>query len=251
MVIGHTDSIYLELYDDGRGYLDGHIEQVGLYTSGQRLLEHVDGYHNGRDLTLRFHWGQNNDHCVGRGRTRSGGDLAWHLDMTCSNGFWFVRIGNSFRELWVTSEFDHGENYFPPDSIFNVTPDSVWRHDGSPTRSAFECVPTTNLSKLRRLHIVTYREALESSSTLLGHDETLAILYDPVNQTMVRESVAAERGDDDAFEWEPRLNKRWFAERVIEVKRRHNLSVDPRERASLARMVASGTDDINADCDED
>lgn len=248
IAIGHTDSLFLELYDDGRGYLTGHIEGQGIYDNNI-ILEPVHGFHKGDDVTLRFDWGIHNRACVGYGRWRVGDGLAWHLDVNCSNGFWFVEIGNAFHGLHVTAEKDYGDNYYPADPLFDVPADSIWRQDGSPTCTAFERVPTANLTKLRRLHIVTYREALESSPRLLGFEETNAISYDPDNQTMVRESVADERGDKDAFEWEPTHNKRWFAERIIEVKKRHGLSVDSRERAALARMLASGNDEI--DCGDD
>ena len=52
--------------------------------------------------------------------------------------------------------------------------------------------------------------------------------------------------DHDAADWLPPVNQCWFAGRVITVKRAYGLTIDPRERAALARALA-GYADIDLD----
>ena len=43
-----------------------------------------------------------------------------------------------------------------------------------------------------------------------------------------------EKGGRDAGEWMPRMHRRWFAQTVILVKAKYGLTIDSRERDSLA-----------------
>ena len=45
------------------------------------------------------------------------------------------------------------------------------------------------------------------------------------------------KNDQDAAEWLPDLNQCWFADRVVAVRRKFGLTIDPREAAALDRVL--------------
>ena len=45
------------------------------------------------------------------------------------------------------------------------------------------------------------------------------------------------KGEKEAGGWIPRMNRCWFAARVVEVKRKYGLTVDPREVYALERVL--------------
>ena len=95
-------------------------------------------------------------------------------------------------------------------------------------------------------HIVALAEAHDSHirsghRRLFGSDLDNLTIADPrVNRTQKR--------DSDAGEWRPDHHGAWFAERVIAVKRKYGLSVDPAERDSLKALLAGGG--ARLDCSE-
>ena len=46
-----------------------------------------------------------------------------------------------------------------------------------------------------------------------------------------------QKNDKDAAEWLPELNQCWFANRVVAVRRKFGLTIDPREAAALDRVL--------------
>ena len=46
------------------------------------------------------------------------------------------------------------------------------------------------------------------------------------------------KSDRDAADWLPEQNRCWFVRTVICVKRKYELTVDPRERDALARVLS-------------
>ena len=66
------------------------------------------------------------------------------------------------------------------------------------------------------------------------------------NLTLATAQEREQKRDLDAAGWRPSRNQGWFAETVLEVKRRWDLSVDPAERRALMQM--RGTRDL--DCIE-
>ena len=59
---------------------------------------------------------------------------------------------------------------------------------------------------------------------------TLTLASPAVNRT--------HKGDKDAAEWLPELNQCWFADRVVAVRQKFGLTIDPREAAALDRVLA-------------
>ena len=48
-----------------------------------------------------------------------------------------------------------------------------------------------------------------------------------------------QKSDRDGADWRPSRNTGWFAARVVAVKQKYGLSVNPAERDALASMLAS------------
>jgi len=73
---------------------------------------------------------------------------------------------------------------------------------------------------------------------------------DPLNFTVAREDVNQSgsfewegsekkgKSDKDAAKWQPPLNSAWFASRVIRVKHKYGLSIDPAEEAALKELLS-------------
>ena len=70
------------------------------------------------------------------------------------------------------------------------------------------------------------------------------IAEDHDNLTLATASANRSKSDRDVAEWRPEYNGAWMANRVIEVKREYDLSVDPAERDWLERLLGSGPDEI-------
>jgi len=51
----------------------------------------------------------------------------------------------------------------------------------------------------------------------------------------------SQKSDKDAADWTPARNGGWFAERVIQVKRRYGLSVDLAEAEALKALLDRGS----------
>ena len=86
-------------------------------------------------------------------------------------------------------------------------------------------------------HIVALAEAYDSGlaesqfQTFAGDIDNLTIADPTVNRR--------QKSDLDAGEWEPPENRGWFAARVVAVKQKYGLSVNPDERDALQAMLNS------------
>ena len=84
-------------------------------------------------------------------------------------------------------------------------------------------------------HIVALAEAYDSGlaesqfRTFAGDLDNLTIADPTVNRT--------QKSDRDAGEWGPPQNCGWFAARVVAVKQKYSLSVNPAERDALEAML--------------
>ena len=80
-------------------------------------------------------------------------------------------------------------------------------------------------------HIVALAEAYDSGlaesqfRTFAGDIDNLTIADPTVNRR--------QKSDLDAGEWEPPENRGWFAARIVAVKQKYGLSVNPDERDAL------------------
>lgn len=88
-------------------------------------------------------------------------------------------------------------------------------------------------------HIVALAEAYDS-----GLSESLFRTFagDIINLTIADPTVNRhQKSDRDAGEWMPPRNMGWFASKVVAVKQKYDLSVNPAERDALASMLAADT----------
>ena len=86
-------------------------------------------------------------------------------------------------------------------------------------------------------HIVALAEAYDSG---LRESQFQTFAGDLANLTIADPSVNRhQKSDRDAAEWRPLRNTGWFAAKVLAVKQKYGLSVNPAERDALASMLAS------------
>ncbi len=86
-------------------------------------------------------------------------------------------------------------------------------------------------------HIVALAEAYDSG---LAESQFLTFAGDLDNLTIADPTVnRTQKSDRDAAEWGPPQNSGWFAARVVAVKQKYTLSVNPAERDALQAMLNS------------
>ena len=106
-------------------------------------------------------------------------------------------------------------------------------------------------------HMVATSEAHDSGLCVADAGTRRRFASDLLNLTLAAPAVNRHRkGGKDAGEWLSRLNRCWFAARVVAVKRRYRLTVDAREAralegvlsrcASTAMVVADGREAVLA-----
>ena len=124
----------------------------------------------------------------------------------------------------------------------NVRDTEIHRLDGAPGCTPYTRTPIAYVGRgdgLDRKHIVTLAEAWESRPPGFTRADLRAVAEDHANLTLADAGTNRSKSARDAAEWTPRYNGAWMAYRIIEVKRRHELSVDPVERNALERLLAA------------
>lgn len=88
-------------------------------------------------------------------------------------------------------------------------------------------------------HIVARSEAHDSGLCAADIFTRLAFASDPLNLTFASPQLNRDQKiAKDVAEWLPDLNRCWFVNRVVAVKRRYGLAMDPREaQAALAVLT--------------
>jgi len=91
-------------------------------------------------------------------------------------------------------------------------------------------------------HIVATSEAHDSGLCAASAATRASFASDPLNLTLAAPEVnRCGRGGKcglDAAEWLPSMNRCWFAERVVQVRRKYGLTVDRREADTLERILS-------------
>ena len=150
-----------------------------------------------------------------------------------------------WRGIRVEAERPDDGTYDRPS--WDVADTAIWAQDGRPpctayTRTAIGRVGTGD--GLDREHIVALKEAWDSRPDGFSRIDLRRLAEDHDNLTLAVAAVNRRKGARDAGEWRPEYNAAWMANRVVEVKREHDLSVNPSERDALERMLGSGPDAI-------
>ena len=88
-------------------------------------------------------------------------------------------------------------------------------------------------------HVVATSEAHDSGLCAADAATKRRFASDLANLTLASPKVNRhEKRGRDASEWLPRMNRCWFAGRVVEVKRKYGLSVDRREASALEEVLS-------------
>ena len=89
-------------------------------------------------------------------------------------------------------------------------------------------------------HIVARSEAHDSGLCAADIFTRLAFASDPLNLTFASPELNRdEKVAKDVAEWLPAMNRCWFVNRVVAVKRRYGLSMDPREAQAALAVLES------------
>ena len=89
-------------------------------------------------------------------------------------------------------------------------------------------------------HIVAKSEAHDSGLCGATEQRRKTFARDLLNLTLAAPSLNRhQKSGKDFAEWRPRLNECWFADRIIKVKAKYNLTIDSREKAALQRSLKS------------
>ena len=87
-------------------------------------------------------------------------------------------------------------------------------------------------------HIVARSEAHDSGLCAADAASQRRFASDLLNLTLASPAVnRTHKNDKDAAAWLPDLNQCWFADRVVAVRRKFGLTIDPREAAALDRVL--------------
>ncbi len=91
-------------------------------------------------------------------------------------------------------------------------------------------------------HIVARSEAHDSGLCAATASTRRRFSTDLLNLTLASPNVNRnQKRDHDAADWLPTLNRCWFADRVVRVRQKYNLSIDRREADALERILGSCT----------
>ena len=89
-------------------------------------------------------------------------------------------------------------------------------------------------------HIVATSEAHDSGLCRASLDVRHQFATDLLNLTLAAPEVnRGEKSGKDAAEWLPQKNACWFAGRVVEVRRKYNLSINRAEAEALGRVLSN------------
>ena len=152
-----------------------------------------------------------------------------------------------WRGIRVTAESARA-GFERPD--WDVRDTEIHRRDGSPPCTPYTRTPIAYVGLgdgLDREHIVALAEAWDSRPAGFDTSTLRAVAEDHANLTLADAGANRSKSAHDAAQWRPPHNGAWMAHRVVEVKLRYDLSVDPAERDALETLLASGPDRITCE----
>ena len=89
-------------------------------------------------------------------------------------------------------------------------------------------------------HIVARAEAHDSGLCAADQETRRRFATDLLNLTLAAPAVNRDqKRARDAGDWLPRLNRCWFAARVVAVRRKYGLTIDRREAGALEHVLAA------------
>ena len=87
-------------------------------------------------------------------------------------------------------------------------------------------------------HMVSANEGHKSGMCERDIVERYTLGNDLLNLTLASSEVNSFKSNKDPGQWEPDYNKCWYVYRVIEVKRKYDMSIDETERDAMKRILA-------------
>ena len=91
-------------------------------------------------------------------------------------------------------------------------------------------------------HIVARSEAHDSGLCAADGDTRARFASDVINLTLAAPEVNREQKRAyDAAEWLPALNRCWYADRIVQVRRKYALTIDHAEADALERVLSGCT----------
>lgn len=135
------------------------------------------------------------------------------------------------------SPYDRGDYPYPQSVEREIVAAMGGRVYGPYTGRHFRSARQTDID-----HVVALSEAHDSGLCAAGPTVRRRFASDPLNLALAAPEVnrcgAGGKCARDAAEWQPSINKCWFAARIVAVKRKYALSIDRREATALDRVLA-------------
>ena len=147
---------------------------------------------------------------------------------------------NTWRGLRIEKEnrcspYNRSRDYVYPQTVEHKIVESLENKIYSPySGKYFKSIEETDIE-----HVVSLSEAHDSG--LCAADEKIKIRFasDVLNLTLASPTVNRdEKSGFDASGWLPEKNRCWFANKVIEVKKAYNLTVDSKELVALEKVIS-------------
>ena len=89
-------------------------------------------------------------------------------------------------------------------------------------------------------HIVARSEAHDSGLCSADAESKRNFARDLLNLTLASPSVnRRQKSGKDAADWLPELNQCWYAERTVQVRAKHGLTIDQREADAIERVLSA------------
>ena len=106
---------------------------------------------------------------------------------------------------------------------------------GPYTGTCFDSTRETDIE-----HIVARSEAHDSGMCAETVERRKEFARDLLNLTLASPGVNRDqKSDKDAADWLPDVNQCWYADRIVQVKAKYNLTVDPAERDALEQVLSA------------
>lgn len=150
-------------------------------------------------------------------------------------------VGDTFRGIPIREENQcspyRGQDYSYPQS---VEPQITIQQGGLFSPYDMKCF--LSLWQVDIEHIVARSEAHSSGLCAATDEVRKEFSEDILNLTHATRALNQSKAAYDAADWLPRYNRCWFAQTVVEVKRKYGLTVDQEEAHALSRILQNCPD---------
>ena len=156
----------------------------------------------------------------------------------------------TWRGIVVAPEYRcspyEADDYSYPQSVETQIISTLGKIYGPYTGRCFSSPQDTDIE-----HIVARSEAHDSGLCAASDETKRRFARDPLNLTLASPQVNRHaKRDKDGGDWLPDQNECWFANRIVEVRRKYGLTIDRREAEALERVLSAcpSTEMVIGDC---